>query len=155
MMLTGPISEHFTWSEAVRTEHRTLLVRNAEALAVSPSAQTAVRAVAETLLEPLRAHFGRPVMVHSWFRCPDLNAAIGGSATSQHPKGEAVDFHVAGVPLVDVFDWIRHEGPPFGQVILEGKIPSWVHWSLGAPWRPAARCGEALRWDGVSYSVVR
>jgi zinc D-Ala-D-Ala carboxypeptidase len=147
-MLTGNITPHFTWEEAVRTEHRTLLVRNAEALEVSPAARTSVRLVAE-MMERLRAHFGKPVMVHSWFRCPDLNAAIGGSATSQHPKGEAIDFHVSGVPLVEVFDWVRGGGlGDYGQVILEGRIPSWVHLSLGTK-------RQALRWDGVSYSVVR
>ena len=156
-MLTGPITPHFSWLEAVRTEHRTLLVRNAESLAASPSAQVAIRALCETLLEPLRAHFGRPVSVHSMFRCADLNAAIGGSATSQHIAGErgaACDFHVVGVPLQDVFDWIRKDGGlMYSQCILEGRIPSWIHLaSVGPAWEGATR--QNLRFDGVSYSRV-
>ena len=158
-MLTGPITPggHFSWQEAVRTEHRTLLVRNAESLAASPSAQAAIRVLCETLLEPLRAHFGRPVSVHSLFRCADLNAAIGGSATSQHIAGErgaACDFHVVGVPLQDVFDWIRKDsGLMYSQCILEGRIPSWIHLaSVGPAWKGATR--QNLRWDGVSYSRV-
>lgn len=149
MTLSGPITPHFSWEEMQITEHRTLLVRNAEELAANPKAQDAIRKLCETLLEPLRAHFGKPVVIHSGYRCPDLNAAIGGSSTSQHPKGEAADFHVVGVSLQEVFDWIRKEsGLPFGQVILEGKIPLWVHLSTGTK-------REALRWDGKSYSVVK
>ena len=147
--LSGRITPHFSWEEMQITEHRTLLVRNAEELAADPKAQAAIRVLCETLLEPVRAHFGKPVSIHSGYRCPDLNAAIGGSSTSQHPKGQAADFHVVGVPLQTVFDWIRKEsGLPFGQVILEGRIPSWIHLSTGTK-------REALRWDGKSYSVVK
>lgn len=105
------------------------------------------------MLEAVRAHFGRPIAVHSGYRSPAVNAAVGGSKTSQHMKAEAADFHVDGVPLVDVFDWIREEsGLHYGQVILEGASPAhptWVHLSLGEPYRDPAKCRQAMRWDSV------
>lgn len=111
------------------------------------------------MLEAVRAHFGRPIAVHSGYRSPAVNAAVGGSKTSQHMKAEAADFHVDGVPLVDVFDWIRREsGLRFGQVILEGSDPArptWIHCSLGEPYRPIEKCRQAMRWDAThGYRVV-
>jgi zinc D-Ala-D-Ala carboxypeptidase len=157
--LAGAITPggHFTWAEAVITEQRGLVVRNAETLAANPTAQAAIVTLCETLLEPIRAHFGRPVMVHSLWRCPDLNAVIGGAATSQHVAGErgaACDFHVAGIPLVEVFDWIRLDsGLLYSQCILEGRIPSWIHIAtVGPAWTGKRR--QNLRWDGISYSAV-
>jgi hypothetical protein len=109
------------------------------------------------MLEPLRARFG-PVSIHSGYRSAAVNAQIGGSATSQHMRGEAADLHVAGFTLQAVFDWLRHEsGLPFGQIILEGHTPaapSWIHLSLGEPWRPVATCRQALTFDGSRYRAA-
>lgn len=46
------------------------------------------------------------VIITSGFRTEELNKAIGGSKTSQHMKGEAVDFYAYGVKLFDVFKYI-------------------------------------------------
>ena len=110
------------------------------------------------MLEAVRAHFGRPVHVHSGYRSPAVNAAVGGSKTSQHMRAEAADFHVEGVALVDVFDWIRASDLAFGQVICEGRDPAnptWIHLSLGEPYRDRAKCRQAMRWDAEhGYRVV-
>lgn len=45
----------------------------------------------EQVLEPLRTHFGSPVIVSSGYRCPELNTAVGGVSNSQHLCGEAAD----------------------------------------------------------------
>lgn len=139
------LTEHFTLAELTAT--RTGLPN----VPGDVEASKLVR-VAE-MLEVIRAHFGRPIAVHSGYRSPKVNAAIGGSKTSQHMRAEAADFHVDGVPLVEVFDWIRKEsGIAFGQLLLEGadpKNPTWIHLSLGAPYRDASKCGQALRWDAV------
>lgn len=75
-------------------------------------------------LEPIRAHFGgKKMLITSGYRGPLLNSAVGGASDSQHMATAnycAVDFIIPGVPLQDVFDWIRLEsGLPFDQVILE------------------------------------
>lgn len=146
------LSPHFTFAEMVATSQRGLAARNA-AEAVPYTAT--LRALCETLLEPVRARFG-PVSIHSGFRGPSLNAAIGGSKTSQHMRGEAADFHCPRAALDDVFRWIVVDsGLAFGQAILEAHRPgppTWIHLSLGAPWRDAGKCGQALRYDGTRYT---
>ena len=47
--------------------------------------------IAEKVFEPLREWVGGPIKINSFYRCPELNKAIGGSATSQHCKGQAMD----------------------------------------------------------------
>lgn len=144
------LSPHFTLAELTRTGRTALQATNAaEAQAYLP----ALQALCSTVLEPIRARFG-PVKINSGFRGPAVNAAVGGSATSQHSKGEAADIVCPGATLDEVMAWIVHEsGIPYGQVIRE---PSWVHVSLGAPWRPAPKCGQALQTsDGKTYSPWR
>lgn len=116
----------------------------------------ALTALCTTLMEPIRARFG-PISVHSGFRGPAVNTAIGGSKTSQHMTGQACDFHAVNATLDQVMRWICLEsGLKFGQVILEGrspdKPPTWIHISLGAPWRPAASCDQRLVFNGIKYS---
>ena len=134
------LSPHFSIEEMTLTTHREYLARNR---AIGGREVEALTALCVTLLEPIRLHFGAPVFVHSGYRCPELNAAIHGSRTSQHMLGEAADIHVAGATLSDVWTWVwRDSGLPFGQAILEGHVagdPSWLHISLGEPWRPRER----------------
>jgi hypothetical protein len=149
MTLTGPIlpGGHFTWEEAVRSrKHPELEADNRAALEASLPAQLAVIGMAG-LLEPIRLRWG-VVEVHSWFRFPLLNAAVGGEPSSQHPKGEATDFHARACSVDRLFRWIRYEsGLKWGQLILEPRgagVDTWVHLSLGVPFRPAASCGQVL-----------
>src|SRR5687767_1393711 len=43
-------------------------------------------------LDRVRAYLGKPMLITSGYRNPELNRAVGGSPDSQHPRGEAVDF---------------------------------------------------------------
>jgi len=92
-----------------------------------------LKLVAVTILEPVRAHYGKPVIVHSGFRCYELNKAVGGSVNSQHMAGEAVDFHVDGLTVDEVFQWFWHGADiPFGQLIDERRGGErWVHFGMG------------------------
>ncbi len=145
--LTQPIpgAPHLSWWELTTTEHRSFLEENRSVPLVF---QPAAEALAQQL-ETVRHIWGHPLIVHSAYRCPGLNRAIGGSKTSQHMRFEAADFHIVGVSLQEVFQKIRVAGMRFGQLILEGPDPaaglaSWVHLSLGFPYRAQERCGEAL-----------
>jgi hypothetical protein len=83
----------------------------------------------DNVLQPVRDHFG-PVVVTSGYRSPEVNKAIGGSATSDHTRGMAADFEVLGVPNKVVAEWVR-DNCKFRQLILEfpGANPNdgWVH----------------------------
>ena len=96
------------------------------------------------VLQPVRDHFGRPVVISSGYRSPQLNRAIGGSATSQHCRGEAADFEIPGLANIDVCRWIR-DTLAFDQLILEFYTPGrpnsgWVHVS----YRTGRLRGESL-----------
>lgn len=46
------------------------------------------------VLEPLRERLGWPIVVNSGYRCGALNELVGGSATSQHVRGQAADIRL-------------------------------------------------------------
>ena len=89
--------------------------------------------LAKTILQPVREHFGKPVMISSGYRSPALCEAIGSSAKSQHAKGEAADFEIGGVDNKELAAWIA-ANCEFDQLILEfydGVDPNsgWIHCS--------------------------
>jgi zinc D-Ala-D-Ala carboxypeptidase len=90
----------------------------------------AMKLLCENILQPIRDEFGSFV-VSSGYRSPELCIAIGSSIDSQHAKGEAADFEVAGVDNYKLAKWIE-ENLPFDQLILEcytGGNSGWVHCS--------------------------
>lgn len=88
--------------------------------------------LANNVFQPIREHFGKPIFVSSGYRSDKLNKAIGGSKTSQHCKGEALDLDNdgRGYPSnADIF-WYIYDHLDFDQLIFEfGSMenPSWVH----------------------------
>ena len=88
------------------------------------AAIAALRQLCTEVLEPVRQHFDRPVIVSSGYRSPELNRAIGGSGSSQHCKGEAADFTVPGVSVLDLARWM-HRNLDYDQLIYE--FGRWVH----------------------------
>ena len=97
----------------------------------------AAKILAEKIFQPIREHFGKPVFISSGYRSKALNEAIGGSKTSQHSKGEAIDIdmdHRNGPENEEVFHYIR-ENLPFDQLIWEfgtDERPDWVHVSYNS-----------------------
>jgi zinc D-Ala-D-Ala carboxypeptidase len=87
-----------------------------------------MKITAEKVFEPVRKALNRPIIVSSFYRSPKLNTAIGGSKTSQHCKGEAIDIDTGDFNN-EVFYWIKNN-LVFDQLIWEfgdTKEPSWVH----------------------------
>lgn len=88
MSLT-PITEHFFWEEA-RCRHCGKIPDH-----VKPEIEETAR-----WLERIREHLGgKPIIIHSWYRCPDYNRQVGGAPNSQHLYGRAVDMTVKGMTV--------------------------------------------------------
>jgi len=85
----------------------------------------------DNLIQPLRDAVG-PIRVSSGYRNPELNRAIGGSRSSQHCKGEALDlqFWQNGKMMNElIYEWILDSGLEFDQMINEFDF-AWIHISL-------------------------
>jgi zinc D-Ala-D-Ala carboxypeptidase len=95
-----------------------------------------LKLLAEKVLQPLRDHYGVGIKVNSGYRSPDVNAAVGGSRTSDHCKGQAADIEIAGVPNATLAQYIK-DSLQYTQLILEFYTPGvpdsgWVHVSYDA-----------------------
>ena len=89
--------------------------------------------LATHILQPVRDHFGKPLIITSGYRSPELCVKIGSTTTSQHTKGQASDFEIGGIANKDLSDWI-HQNLDYDQLILEFWKPEdansgWVHCS--------------------------
>jgi putative chitinase len=118
-----------------------------------------MRYCCEKILEPVRAKFG-PVTINSSYRAPLVNKAVGGSKTSQHVNGQAIDFEVKGVDNKVVADWIG-DNLEFDQVILEfytkgDKNSGWVHASIkkGGGNRKVRMIASKSKAGGTVYTTV-
>lgn len=122
------LSDHFTLAELTRSQ---TAVR--QGIANKPDADEikALRELAQHVLEPVRRHYCKPVIVTSGFRGAALNKAVNGSAKSQHCAGEAADFTVQGVSNLEVCKWIE-ANLRFDQLIYEFGENGWVHCSFKA-----------------------
>ncbi len=104
----------FRWSELVASATaRKLGLDNTP----SPQARAALRLLVWNVLGPLRALVGQGLQITSGFRSPAVNEAVTGSASSQHMRGEAVDFIVHGVASIDIVSLILQSRLPFDQLI--------------------------------------
>jgi hypothetical protein len=83
----------------------------------------------DKLLDPVREKWGKPIRINSGYRSIAVNLAVGGSATSQHLKGEAADI-TAGSKEENkkLFELIKF-GFVFDQLIDETDY-TWLHVSL-------------------------
>ena len=96
--------------------------------------------------ERVREIVGKPLIITSGYRCPELNKAIGGAITSQHIFCEAIDFVVKGLRPEDVFNRIVTSDLKYNQIIIERntKGSQWVHISIGS-------FKQKLQFDGKKY----
>lgn len=128
------ISEHISLKEATRSN-------TAKRLGIEnmPDSETltTMQITAEHIFEPLRNKFNEPIYISSFYRSPELNKAIGGSTSSQHCKGEAIDIDdvYSKASNADFFNYIKNK-LEFDQLIWEfgdDENPAWVHvsYSLG------------------------
>ena len=105
----------------------------------TPQVEKNLKNLAETILQPLREKLGKPIVINSGYRSPAVNAAVGGSATSAHRFGHAVDLVVPSYAGGDVkklcqyiVKFLKDNNIAFDQVIYEfgsdtKSSPGWVH----------------------------
>ena len=102
----------------------------------SPEQIENLKALAVNVLQPIRSHFDKPLIISSGFRCAQLCIEIGSSINSQHTASEesaAADFEIPGVDNRELARWIR-DNLEVDQGILEfykdGEPSSgWIHCS--------------------------
>ncbi|MGA0604936.1 D-Ala-D-Ala carboxypeptidase family metallohydrolase [Phenylobacterium sp. VNQ135] len=120
--MTTKLTAHFALEELACTQHREL-DNTPPAEVVGTLRTTAAR------MEEIRRLLGdRVITVSSGYRSPALNRAVGGSKTSAHLTGHAVDFNCYGFgPPREVCRTIVGSDIRFDQLIEEGQ---WVHVSF-------------------------
>ena len=112
------LTENFTLEELTETRH-------GENIPTAEQIEN-LKLLATKVLQPLRNAVGQ-VVVSSGYRSERVNKIVGGSSTSQHLKGEAVDIICKNNRAA--FIWIANN-LLFDQLIWEygnDKAPSWIH----------------------------
>jgi len=118
-----------------------------------------MKLVADKVFEPLRKWVSGPIKINSFFRCPELNKAIGGSSKSQHCKGQAIDIDdtFGVISNADMYYYIKNH-LDFDQMIWEfgdDNNPNWVHISYVSEKENRNRCLKAYRENGkTKYMVI-
>jgi hypothetical protein len=121
------LSENFTLQEF--TKSQTAIRKGLDNTPAEAHIENAKELFAN-VVQKVRDNFGVTI-INSGYRGPDLNYAIGGSNTSQHTRGQAVDIECPGTPNYDVAKWVE-DNLEFDQLILEFYTPGipdsgWVH----------------------------
>ena len=150
------ISKHVSYKEGIRSNTATRLD-----IINEPNEEQLknMKLLAEKVFEPLREEVGGPIKVNSFFRCPELNKAIGGSKTSQHCHGQAIDIDdtFGYKSNAEMYYLIKSE-LDFDQMIWEfgtDKNPDWVHVSYVSPEKNRNRCLKAYKENGrTKYAVI-
>ena len=122
------LSANFTLKELTKSDTATRV-----GLDNTPDEQALenLKTLCDKVLQPVREHFGKSVTVNSGYRSPESNAAVRGSKTSDHCKGQAADIEIVGVANADLAQWIM-DNLDYTQLILEFYTPGipdsgWVH----------------------------
>lgn len=132
------LSTHFALSEAACHDGAD----------VPPELLGNARALALTVLEPLRARFGWPLVPISWYRTAWYNASVGGAKASQHLTASAADIRPADIGTLPKLKLCLEE------MIHEMALPvlggwgwypgRWIHVDT----RPRGPNGHIAHWIG-------
>ena len=116
--------------------------------------------LAENVFQPIRDHFGVPIRISSGYRSKELNTAIGGSLSSQHCQGEAIDIDMDGTSITNaqIFNYIK-ENLEFDQLIWEfgtDTNPDWVHVSYESTGKQRKMMLKAVKkGNGTQYLPMK
>jgi zinc D-Ala-D-Ala carboxypeptidase len=150
------ISDHITYAEAI---HSNTAKRKGIDNTPSEVQVLSMKLLADKVFEPLRKWVGGPIKVNSFFRSVALNEAIGGAASSQHCKGQAIDIDdVYGRKTnAEMYKWIQ-ENLDYDQMIWEfgtDTQPNWIHVSYVSKEENRNKCLKAYKEHGkTKYKVI-
>ena len=150
------ISEHISYKEGV---YSTTAMRRDINNDPNDDQLHFMELIAEKVFEPLREWVGGPIKINSFYRSPELNKAIGGSTTSQHCKGQAMDIDdtFGRMTNAEMYRWIK-DNLEFDQMIWEfgdEDNPNWVHVSYVSEDKNRNRCLKAYKTNGKTvYGVI-
>lgn len=150
------ISDHITYAEAI---HSNTAKRKRIDNTPNPTQVEAMKLAAIEVFEPLREWVGGPIKVNSFFRSVALNEEIGGVASSQHCKGQAIDLDdVYGRKSnAEMYHWVK-ENLNFDQLIWEfgtDMNPNWIHVSFVSKKENRNRCLKAYKESyKTKYKVI-
>ena len=151
------ISKHITYAESI---HSNTAKRKGIDNTPNIKQVETMKLTAEKIFEPLREFVGGPIKVNSFFRSPELNEAIGGSKTSQHCKGQAIDIDdVFGHKTnAEMYNWVK-ENLNFDQMIWEfgtDMNPNWIHISYVSEEDNRNRCLKAYKdeYNKTKYKII-
>jgi len=150
------ISNHITYAESI---HSNTAKRRGIDNTPNPTQVEAMKLLASEVFEPLREWVGGPIKVNSFYRSVALNEEIGGVASSQHCKGQAIDIDdVYGRKSnAEMFHWIK-ENLCFDQLIWEfgtDMNPNWIHISFVSKEDNRNRCLKAYKENGrTKYKII-
>jgi hypothetical protein len=114
--------------------------------------------LAENIFQPIREHFGKPIHISSGYRSKALNTAVGGSLSSQHCTGEAIDIDMDGTEITNaqIFHFIK-DNLNFDQLIAEFPVnsnPAWVHVSYESTGKQRKQILVAKKVGGATKYIV-
>jgi zinc D-Ala-D-Ala carboxypeptidase len=149
-------SKHISYKEGIKSNTATRLgIKNIP----NDYQVTNMVGVAINVFEPLREYVGGPIKVNSFFRCEELNSAIGGSSRSQHCEGRAIDLDdtFGHKTNAEMYYYIK-DNLNFDQLIWEfgdDSNPDWVHVSYVSEDENRKRCLMALKENGKTvYKLI-
>lgn len=136
------ISEHFTLEEMTRSA---TAAQNHIPNEPSQAESQWLQFLCVNVLEPLRKHMGRPITITSGYRCPKLNALVGGVAKSQHQYGQAADIKILS----------KNDGDKIFEYLKTNKYVSKALYerskSTGARWIHVAVAAVPVRYFNSDY----
>ena len=150
------ISKHVSYKEGVRSNTATRL--NLDNTPGSYELSN-MGILTDNIFEPLRKWVGGPIKINSFFRCENLNKAIGGSSRSQHCEGRAIDLDdtFGHKTNAEMFQYIK-ENLNYDQIIWEfgdDTNPDWVHVSYVSDNENRGRALRAVKENGkTTYQVI-
>ena len=154
--MSDRISEHVSLKEGVRSHTATRLNIDNEPSSLDLINMTTI---AEQVFEPLRKFVGGPIAINSFYRSPKLNSAIGGSTSSQHCKGYAIDIDdkYGYKTNAEMYYYIQ-QNLDYDQLIWEfgdDKNPDWVHVSYVSEDINRRRCLQAYKENNkTKYKII-